>query len=80
MGLVECCVADAELDAELAKVLAAILANSWHSNRTNKRLLIDTDATPLNVGLAHEDYRSAGFGPDFKARITRLLNKGNASR
>ena len=80
MGLVESCVADAALDAELAQLLAAILANSWHSNHANKRLLIETDATPLAAGLAHEVYRGAGFGPDFKDRIARFLDKGSAKR
>jgi enoyl-CoA hydratase len=78
MRLVEGCVADAELDAELAQLLSAILTNSWHSNRANKRLLIETDATPLGAGLAHETYRSAGFGPDFRQRIASFLTKGKA--
>jgi enoyl-CoA hydratase len=31
--------------------------------------LIDTDGMSLASGLAHEVYRSAGFGPDMQARI-----------
>jgi enoyl-CoA hydratase len=76
MGLVERCVPDAALDTELAGLLDTILANSWHSHRANKRLLIETDAAPLAQGLAHETYRSAGFGPDFKQRIESFLGKG----
>jgi enoyl-CoA hydratase/carnithine racemase len=76
MGLVERCVADEVFEAELASLLSAIVSNSWHSHRANKRLLIETDATPLSVGLAHETYRSAGFGPDFHERIAAFLGKG----
>jgi hypothetical protein len=80
MGLVERCVADDAFDTELGALLDSIIANSWHSHRANKRLLIDTDAMPLAEGLAHETRRSAGFGPDFKDRIDAFLGKGAARR
>jgi enoyl-CoA hydratase len=80
MGLVESCVADNLFETELSTLLGSIVANSWHSHRANKRLLIETDATPLAVGLAHETYCSAGFGPDFKSRINRFLSRSPPQR
>jgi enoyl-CoA hydratase/carnithine racemase len=80
MGLVERCVADDAFESELGALLASIIANSWHSHRANKRLLIETDAMPLAEGLAHETWRSAGFGPDFQARIDAFTSKSPAKR
>lgn len=74
MGLANFCVPDDRFDEELGRLLESILANSWHSHRANKRLLMETDGLPLDAGLAHEVYRSAGFGPDFHARIAEFLN------
>jgi enoyl-CoA hydratase len=73
MGLAETCVPDDRFDAELQALVDSILANSWHSNRANKRLLVETDGLPLRAGLAHEVDRSAGFGPDFHDRIDAFL-------
>jgi enoyl-CoA hydratase len=73
MGLAELCVPDDRFEADLQSLLDDMLANSWHSIRANKRLLRETDALPLAAGLAHEVYRSAGFGPDFKERISGFL-------
>jgi enoyl-CoA hydratase len=75
MGLANFCVPDERFDAELRELAATILANSWHSNRANKRLLIETDSLPLEAGLAHEVYRSAGVGPDMRERIAAFSNK-----
>ncbi|MCO5130167.1 MAG: enoyl-CoA hydratase/isomerase family protein [Xanthobacteraceae bacterium] len=75
MGLANICVPDAAFDAELSKLAAAILANSWHSHRANKALLTDTDGLPLAAGLSHEIARSRGVGPDMAARIAAFQNK-----
>jgi enoyl-CoA hydratase/carnithine racemase len=75
MHLAQFCVHDADFDRELRALADVILKNSWHSNRANKRLLLDTEGSPLDAGLAHEIYRSAGFGPDFQQRIDGFLNK-----
>ncbi len=63
MGLANLCVADADLDAAVAALCSTILANSWHSNAENKRLVYETDAMPLSSGLNHELMRNAGFDP-----------------
>jgi len=75
IGLANMCVADSEFDAEIAALAASILANSWFSNRANKRLLVETDGLSLEVGLAHEVYRGQGRGPDMHERIAGFANK-----
>jgi len=69
MGLANICVEDAEFEATLAAWTAMILGQSWHSNRGNKRLLLETDGMSLDSGLAHEVYGSPGIGPDFAERV-----------
>jgi enoyl-CoA hydratase len=61
MGLANACVPDADLDAHVETLARAILANSWHSNAENKRLIYDTDGLSLTQGLNHELMRNAGF-------------------
>jgi enoyl-CoA hydratase/carnithine racemase len=75
MGLANFCVPDDSYERELGAIAKMILANSWHSHRANKRLLIETDALPLEAGLAHEVYRSAGVGPDMRERIAAFTSK-----
>jgi enoyl-CoA hydratase len=52
-----------------------VLSNSWFSLRENKRLLIDTDGMSLQSGLAHEVFRTRGFGPDMRARIAAFTER-----
>ncbi len=61
MGLANACVPDADLDTAVETLARTILANSWHSNAENKRLIYDTDGLPLAQGLNHELMRNAGF-------------------
>jgi enoyl-CoA hydratase len=61
MGLANYCVPDEELDSKVSELCSFILANSWHSNAENKRLIYDTDGYPLSQGLDHELMRNAGF-------------------
>ncbi|HUA35192.1 MAG TPA: enoyl-CoA hydratase/isomerase family protein [Candidatus Binataceae bacterium] len=75
IGLANICVPDDKFESELKALVEMILANSWHSHRANKHLVVDTDAFPLKAGLAHEVYRSSGVGPDMKDRITRFTSK-----
>ena len=69
MGLANACFADDVFDAEVEKFVRSMLANSWYSLRENKRLMNDTEGMPLRSGLAHEVFRSRGFGPDMHDRI-----------
>ena len=72
IGLANACVADGVFDDRLEAYARGILTNSWFSHRANKRLLIETDGLPQQVGLAHEVFRSAGRGPDMDERISRF--------
>lgn len=75
IGLANICVPDTDFDAELDRLTADILANSWFSHRANKLLLRETDGLTLDVGLAHEIFRGEGRGPDMEARIAGFQNK-----
>ncbi len=75
IGLANICVADDAFDAELDRLAADILANSWFSHRANKRLVRETDGLSLQAGLAHEIFRGEGRGPDMEARIAGFQNK-----
>lgn len=68
MGLVNQCVPAGELDAAVGDLAATILANSWHSNAENKRLIYNTDGMRLPEGIDHEIMRNAGFDRDAAAR------------
>ena len=64
MGLANMCVADDALDEAVHGLCTTILANSWHSNAENKRLIYETDGLALGQGLNHELMRNAGFDKD----------------
>lgn len=61
MGLVNHCAPAGKLDEAIAELASSILANSWHSNAENKRLVYNTDGMRLSDGLDHEVMRNAGF-------------------
>jgi enoyl-CoA hydratase/carnithine racemase len=75
MGLVNLCFPDAVFDQELRKLTDAILANSWHTLRGNKRLLRETEGMPRAEGLAHEVYRTPGPASDMKERLAGFSGK-----
>jgi len=75
MGLAALCVPDALYDQAVAELAQTILAQSPHSHRANKRLILETDGLPLGAGLAHEVYHGAGRGPDMHARIAAFRNR-----
>lgn len=72
MELANVCVADVELDATVANFCGEVLANSWRSNRANKKLVADTETMTLEAGLAHEIHRSEGRGPEMAERLKRM--------
>lgn len=63
MGLANSCVEVGALPASVAGLAETILANSWHSNAENKRLVYATDGMRISDGLDHELMRNAGFDP-----------------
>lgn len=75
MGLANLCVPDERFDEEAETVARAILANSWFSNRANKRLLERTDGMPLQEGLRYEIEHSEGVAPDAAERLAGFGRK-----
>ncbi len=76
IGLANHCVADGELDAKTRELAQAIAAQSRHSVFAYKRLYAEQADLPLQAGLAHEVYASAGIGPDFAERVSGQFGKG----
>jgi enoyl-CoA hydratase/carnithine racemase len=75
VGLVDLCVPDAEFDTAVAALVRDILANSWHTNRATKQLLIETEGMRLADALAHEHYRYPGLAPDHRERLAAFSRK-----
>ena len=75
IGLATACVADADFDAAVGALARTILAQSVHSQRAIKQLLLETDGLPLPAGLAHEFYNSPGQGADMIDRVTAFMNR-----
>lgn len=75
MRLADVLVPTGELDTGVAELTAAILANSWHTNLSTKRLMRETDGMSLADGLSHEHYRNPGFAPDWQERVARFSKK-----
>ncbi len=69
LGLANLAVPDAELEAKTAEVAAAIVANSWHTLRGDKRLVNEGQRHTLADGLAYERRTSPGAGPDMAERL-----------
>jgi len=75
IGLVNFCFPDDLLEAELDRLAADILANSWYSNQVCKRVLIETDALPLREAHAHEMFKNEGLAPDAEQRLQAFLQR-----
>lgn len=76
IGLAVRCVPDAELDAAVAELSAAIVANSWGTNRIDKALLADAARRDRRAALDHERTRPYGFPPDMQERVARFAKRG----
>jgi enoyl-CoA hydratase/carnithine racemase len=75
MGLVNICVPDERFEAEIESLARTILANSWFSNRANKKLLKNTDGMALDAGLRYEVAHNEGHGPDALERMSAFGKK-----
>lgn len=69
IGLVNQCLPDAELESAVATLAGAIVANSWHTLRADKRLVNEGQRYTLAEGLAFERRTSPGAGPDMAERL-----------
>jgi enoyl-CoA hydratase/carnithine racemase len=73
MHLANFCFADEQFDAELAKLSAEILSNSWFSNQVNKRALMEIDGLSLNEAHSLELFKNEGLAPDAVARVSKYF-------
>jgi len=76
MHLVNFCYADEEFESELASLAADILANSWYSNRVNKRALLESDSLTLEDAHALALFKNEGLAPDAAQRVARFFKDG----
>lgn len=75
IGLAEFVVPADAFAVEIESLAARIAEQSPFSHAANKELLDVTDGMPLDAGLQHEVWRSAGRGPDAQDRIAAFTRK-----
>jgi len=69
LGLADRCVPDDELDAAVAEITGAIVANSWGTSRIDKQLLAASARLPRDEALLHERSAPYGFPDDMAERM-----------
>jgi enoyl-CoA hydratase/carnithine racemase len=69
IGLAVRCVPDDDLDATVAEMAAAIVANSWGTSRIDKLLLAASARMPRDEALPHERSAPYGFPDDLAERL-----------
>jgi enoyl-CoA hydratase/carnithine racemase len=75
MHLANFCFPDDQFEAELEKLCADILANSWYSNQVNKRALLASDGLTLQDAHALELFKNEGLAPDAQQRVRKFIAK-----
>lgn len=75
IGLAEYSVASDAFEREIESLAGRIADQSPFSHAANKQLLDVTDGMPLDAGLQHEVWKSAGRGPDAQDRIAAFTRK-----
>jgi enoyl-CoA hydratase/carnithine racemase len=75
INLANYCFPNAELEQEVGRLCADILANSWYSNQVCKRVLIETDALPLDEAHGLEIFKNEGLAPDAEQRLKAFLDR-----
>jgi enoyl-CoA hydratase len=75
MHLANFCFAPDMFEAGLNAVVADILANSWYSNRVNKRALIESDGLTLRDAHALSLFKNEGLAPDAAQRVARFFKQ-----
>ena len=71
IGLVDQCVPDDNLDQAVANLAEGILANSWGTNRIDKRLIADRSSRSRSGALLHERSMPYGMPDDASERMRR---------
>jgi hypothetical protein len=80
MHLANFCFANDMFEAELSAIIADILANSWYSNRVNKRALLESNGLTLQDAHALALFKNEGLAPDAAQRLTRFFKGRKTSR
>lgn len=75
IGLANQCVPDAELRHRAMELARAMVANSWHTLRADKRLVNEGQNHGLAEGLQYERDTSPGRGPDMEERLKKFANR-----
>jgi enoyl-CoA hydratase len=73
MHLANFCFPDEQFEAELAKLAADVLANSWYANQVNKRALMAIDGLSLDEAHSLDLFKNEGLAPDAVARVTKFF-------
>jgi enoyl-CoA hydratase len=71
--LANLCFPDDRFEAELQKLSADLLANSWYANQVNKHALIESDGLTLRAAHSLEMFKNEGLAPDAAKRIGAFL-------
>jgi enoyl-CoA hydratase len=75
MHLANFCFPDDQFEAELARLAADILANSWYSNQVDKRALLESDGLTLHEAHSLNLFKNEGLAPDAGQRVARFFRK-----
>ncbi len=75
MHLANFCFADEQFEAELGRLAADILANSWYSNTVDKRALLESDGLRLQDAHALSLFKNEGLAPDAAQRVARFFKQ-----
>ncbi len=75
MHLANFCFADDQFETELGRLAADILANSWYSNRVDKRALLESDRLTLREAHALSLFKNEGLAPDALQRVTGFFKR-----
>lgn len=78
LGLANSCVPDDDLESTTNALAAAIVANSWHTLRADKRLVNEGQRYTLADALAFERRTSPGASPDMAERLKAFGAKNRA--
>jgi enoyl-CoA hydratase len=74
MHLANLCVPDERFETDLETLARTILAQSWYSNRLNKRALRESDGLPLREAHSLELFKEEGLAPDAARRVASFLD------
>jgi enoyl-CoA hydratase/carnithine racemase len=75
LHLANFCFPDDQFEAELDRLAADILANSWYSNQVDKRALLESDGLTLRDAHALRLFKNEGLAPDAAQRVARFFKR-----